>query len=291
MEQVGHQVRAVGRKHGQGQLDEMVISSPEQAGDQEAGDGADGHAADEADRELDDVLAKGRRISPEPGEGHDEDEGGRPVIEQALGIHERHEPGRGRQSPHRADDRDRVRRGHDRAHYEGLVQGQPGREVQHERDDRGRDQDARDREQSDTPERPAQLVAIQAIGGLEDEAGQQQRDSELGRDPEVLMDRQGGDRQTDHDQHDGVGQPQATRDEHDQRHGDQERHEQDEIGRWGPGHGGHPRRPGRRRDGPAGAPGPRGRSGDKTARQGRRLPRSSSDGACSRRSTGGIRGA
>jgi hypothetical protein len=81
------------------------------------------------------------------------------------------------------------------------------------------------------PERAPKLVPIEPVGGLEEEPRQEHGDDQARRHVDLAAQRQRRDDEPDDDEHCRVGQPQAIRNERDERHRGQERHEHEEQSR------------------------------------------------------------
>ena len=166
-------------------LDQVVVGEPHQALGDEPGDEPDHRAGHDRHHERDDALRERHGLGERPRGDREQHDAGA-VVEQALGLDDRRQPG-GRVEPlEQRDDGDRVGGREDRA--------------QDERERRGRGRSGVDTTTATTAavmstpgaarnaiiaERPAQLADVDLVGGLEHEARQQDREDQLGRDVDL----------------------------------------------------------------------------------------------------------
>ncbi len=161
----------------------MIVESADEPGRQPSRGQADRHAQRDGPDEPDSRLDRARRHQHGLDRDREQDQPGA-VIEQALAIDHRCERGRDTQRLERRDHGRRVRGGNHRADQECQVQPKPGHEVQHDRHDRGGDEHTRHGEEDEPAQPPSQFIEPQAVGGLENEAGQQHDEHELRCDVE-----------------------------------------------------------------------------------------------------------
>ena len=194
-------------------------TSADDPGGDEPGHRADQHADGDDPGEGDDGVERGRS--------------GRTTALTAIANRTRPVPSLSRLSPstmvdrpagtrqalERRDDGGRIGRRHHRADDERQVQPEPGRDVEHERDDRRRDHDARDGQQGQAPEPAPQLedpaagTRPRTRGPAGGRAGRARGrpDARVSGDVRADADEEPGD-----DQRDRVREPERPRDDRDE---------------------------------------------------------------------------
>ena len=227
VEPVREQVAAVRQDDREGQLDQVVVHPRGHPGGHEPGHRADQHAEGDRPGEGHDGVERGRR-GVDDADGDREQHQARAVVEEALAVDQRGQAMGHGQTLERGHHSGRVRRRHHRTDDECEIRAEPGREGQHERDHGRRDDHARDRQQGQPAEPPAQLDEMQPVCGLEHEPRQEHDQDQLGRDLDrrIAGDaRADADDETGDDQRDRVGQAERPGDD---RHEDRQGQEADQ---------------------------------------------------------------
>ena len=218
-EMFGDQKRAEGGDRGQRRLDEMILGgSHDHDGDQPDAEPGREPAASNSDKRCDDrerVLSAHRAMG-RPDENEGEEDRGRAIVEQALGLDEEAEAAGHSRFFDERDDRDRVGRADQRPENEGGFERPAEQGHQSACHDDGAERDPDRRQRNHRNKIASQIAPAQVERRLEQERRQDDVEDEVVGQRQAGMAARGGERCAGQHEADRIGQTQAARRERDQ---------------------------------------------------------------------------
>ena len=211
---LGDQERPERGDHSQRRLDEMILGgSHDHDGDQpdaeprgQAAAGDDGEGCEDGERVL-----SARRVMGRPDENEGEEDRGRAVVEQTLGLDEEAEAASHSRFLDERDDRDRVGRADQRPEDERGFKRPAEQGHESARDDGRAERDPDCRQRNDRNEIALQIAPAQVQRRLEQERRQDDVEDEVVGQREAGMAARGRERRAREHEADRIGQTQAAR--------------------------------------------------------------------------------
>ena len=197
----------------------MVVDEAHDPRGDNARDESDGQADRHGPGEGDDGLGRTDRRADRADRDGEQDQAG-PVVEQALAVDHRGQRLRDPQALEGRNHGGRIGRRHHRADDERQIQPQTGPDIEQERHDRGRDQDAGDRQKREAAEPAPKLADPEAVRRLEHEPRQEDEKDDLGGDVDGRVPdgvRADPDEEAGDDQGHRIGESQRSSDDRDER--------------------------------------------------------------------------